>query len=108
MTPLRSFYRVVSPEYLIVEPERATASLAKTGYGYVIDSGEVSRGEKMDLRGTDPESYITEYTLVYEEYLIVEPAADVVQPPYSGTSLMKNNEPLGPHGRTMPRALWWS
>ena len=26
---------------------------------------EVSRGEKMTLRGTDPESYITEYTLVY-------------------------------------------
>ena len=31
-------------------------------------SREVSRGEKMDLRGTDPESYITEYTLVHEEY----------------------------------------
>jgi len=28
---------------------------------------EVSRGEKMSLRGTDPESYITEYTLVYED-----------------------------------------
>ena len=33
----------------------------------VIDFGEVSRGEKMTLRGTDPESYITEYTLVYED-----------------------------------------
>jgi len=31
----------------------------------VETSGEVSRGEKMALRGTDPESYITEYTLVY-------------------------------------------
>ena len=30
-------------------------------------SREVSRGEKMDLRGTDPESYITEDTLVYED-----------------------------------------
>ena len=30
-------------------------------------SGEVSRGEKMLYSGTDPESYITEYTLVYEE-----------------------------------------
>ena len=29
--------------------------------------GEVSRGEKMLLFGTDPESYITEYTLVYED-----------------------------------------
>ena len=29
-------------------------------------AGEVSRGEKMALRGTDPESYITEYTLVHE------------------------------------------
>ena len=28
---------------------------------------EVSRGEKMVLRGTDPESHITEHTLVYEE-----------------------------------------
>ena len=27
-----------------------------------MDSGEVSRGEKMTLRGTDSESYITEYT----------------------------------------------
>jgi len=31
------------------------------------DSGEVPRGEKMPYSGTDPESYITEYTLVYEE-----------------------------------------
>ena len=30
-------------------------------------SGEVTRGEKMLNSGTDPESYITEYTLVYEE-----------------------------------------
>ena len=39
----------------------------------MIDSGlvgrEVSRGEKLALRGTDPESYITEYTLVYEKQL---------------------------------------
>ena len=33
----------------------------------MIDSGVVSREEKMALRGTDPESYITEYTLVYED-----------------------------------------
>jgi len=35
----------------------------------MIDSGAVSRGEKMLESGTDPESYITEYTLVYEEKL---------------------------------------
>ena len=29
-------------------------------------SGEVPRGEKMLYSGTDPESYITEYTSVYE------------------------------------------
>ena len=29
--------------------------------------GEISRREKMIYSGTDPESYITEYTLVYEE-----------------------------------------
>ena len=33
----------------------------------LIDAGEVSRGEKMLYAGTDPESYITEYTLVYED-----------------------------------------
>jgi hypothetical protein len=32
--------------------------------------GDVSRGEKMALRGTDPETYITEYTLVYEDQLV--------------------------------------
>ena len=42
----------------------------KNKYGtlVVIDSalvsGEVSHGEKMTLRGSDPESYITEYTIV--------------------------------------------
>ena len=30
-------------------------------------SGEVSRREKMALRRTEPESYIIEYTLVYED-----------------------------------------
>ena len=24
-----------------------------------------------------------------------------------GTSLIRNSGPLGPYGRTMPRALWW-
>ena len=32
----------------------------------MIDSGEVSRGDKMALRRTDPKSYVIEYTLVYE------------------------------------------
>ena len=31
--------------------------------------GEVSRGEKMLESGTDPESYVTEYTVVYENYV---------------------------------------
>ena len=35
----------------------------------VVDSGEFSRGEKMLESGTDPESYITEYTLVSEDNL---------------------------------------
>ena len=34
-----------------------------------MGSGEVSRGEKMALRETDPESRITEFTGVYEGYL---------------------------------------
>jgi len=33
----------------------------------VIDSGEVLRGEKMAPRGTDPATYITEYTVIYED-----------------------------------------
>ena len=32
-------------------------------------SGEVPRGEKMFYPGTDPESYITDYTLVYEDVI---------------------------------------
>ena len=35
----------------------------------VVASGEVPRGEKMLSSGTDPESYITEYTLVYEDFI---------------------------------------
>ena len=41
----------------------------------MIDSGlvgEVSRGEKMLYSGTDPKSYITEYTLVYEDNFLRE------------------------------------
>ena len=32
-----------------------------------VIAGEVPRGEKMLLFGTDPESFITEYTFAYEE-----------------------------------------
>ena len=32
--------------------------------------GEVPHGEKMLYSGTDPESYITKYTLVYEENIM--------------------------------------
>ena len=35
--------------------------------------GEVSRGEEMALRGTDPESSITEYILVYEDMVGSQP-----------------------------------
>ena len=34
---------------------------------FVTTSGEVSREEKMALRGTDPESSINQYTLVYDD-----------------------------------------
>ena len=33
----------------------------------LVGRGEVSRREKLALRGTDSESYITKYTLVYED-----------------------------------------
>jgi len=39
-------------------------------------SGEFPRGEKIIYSGTDPESYITEYTLVYEEYSLDGVALD--------------------------------
>ena len=65
----------------------AVAFLTRGAFASMIDSGlvvrkvfcihhirpvvsgacEVSRGEKMLYSGTDPESYITEYTLVYED-----------------------------------------
>jgi hypothetical protein len=38
---------------------------------FIKTAGEVPRGEKMLNSGTDPESYITEYTLVYEDYTTV-------------------------------------
>ena len=34
----------------------------------LVRSGEVSRGEKMAVQGIDPESHVTEYTLLYEYY----------------------------------------
>ena len=37
------------------------------GLPFVTISGEFSRGEKMTLPGTEPESYITEYTSLYED-----------------------------------------
>ena len=75
--------------------------------------------------GTDPESYITEYTLVYEEKKIVQTSRLYTHArirafglsyvggrrlvttllPYRGTSLIRNRPPLGPYSRTMPRAL---
>ena len=33
----------------------------------LLSAGEVPRGEQTPYSGTDPESYITEYTLIYEE-----------------------------------------
>ena len=47
-------------------------------------SGEVSREEKMALPGTDPESYITEYTSVYEENPLIR---QVVSPPQQVVNL---------------------
>jgi len=41
-------------------------SLFITSAQLVEASGEVPRGDNMLYSGTDPESYITEYTLVYE------------------------------------------
>ena len=35
-------------------------------------------------------------------------AAATFQEGYRGTSHIRNNPPLGPYSRLMPRALWWS
>jgi len=45
-----------------------------SGYDWdelAVASGEVSRGEKILFSGTDPESYVTDYTLVYEDKMAV-------------------------------------
>jgi len=52
-------------EQLHISASRPTSPLDDTIAA--VFAGEVSRGEKMLSSGTDPESYITEYTLVYEE-----------------------------------------
>ena len=54
------------------EPASVKNETAKVG-AFLIEAldrlgvGEVSRGEKMSLRGTDSESSITECTLVHED-----------------------------------------
>jgi len=58
--------------HLRVQPQGLTALLLKhqgltVPYPARKKPGEVSRGEKMLYSGTDPESYISEYTLAYEE-----------------------------------------
>ena len=68
-----------------------------------MGSGEVPRGEKMLYSGTDPESYTTEYTLVYEDNRNEEdapPSGPTVglgpalsQEPYRGTSLIRKRTP---------------
>jgi len=58
------------PDTELVRPERRGNSLKGfKGFDRLTHSGEVSRGEKMALRGTDPESYITKNSLVYEDNL---------------------------------------
>ena len=54
-----------TPPRLLAESQGQ--NLALTVLCVSDSSGEVSRGEKMLYSGTDPESYITEYTLVYED-----------------------------------------
>ena len=68
----------------------------------------------MLFSGTDLESYITEYTLGYEDYYHgrdlgerVRNRRDTVED-YRGTTLIKKQTPLVSYSRTMPRALWWS
>ena len=40
--------------------------------------------------------------------LLCKPALAPANPPYRGTSIIRNNASLGPWRRTMPMALWWS
>ena len=44
-----------------------TETLHYTASHNILPGGEVSQGEKMLYSGTKPESYITEYTLVYQD-----------------------------------------
>jgi len=54
-----------------------------------VTSREVPRGEKMLCSGTDPKSYITECTFLYEDYLI---ASNVIHE----QDLPRNPQPLPP------------
>ena len=49
----------------VIEPCMIDSGLVELPF--VTTSGEVSRGEKIALRETGPESYVTEYTVVYED-----------------------------------------
>ena len=66
-------FRQQSSEHCKLSPAySAAASLAGValrlaGVALRVGSGEVPREEKMLYSGTDPESYITEYAVVYEE-----------------------------------------
>ena len=62
----------------------------------------VSRGEKMAVRGTDPESYITEYVLVYEDKLVrgtrtaltCQYSAKAIAGRFVGATFQRRNCPL--------------
>jgi len=58
-----------------------------------LESGGVPRGETMLCSGTDPESYTTEYTLVYENKMVT---------PATSARAEDQDEPASGRVRTSP------
>jgi len=58
--------RVVNSKPWTLTDQKGTGHVCP-GYPELAISSEVSRGEKMALRETDPAPYITQYALVYED-----------------------------------------
>ena len=71
----------------------------------LFDQRGRSRGGPFDIRTTLTAVFFFFLPAWAENALAVSATLTL---PYRGTSLIRNNAPLGPYSRTMPMALWWS
>ena len=66
--------------------------------------GERHRGAQLGRRGAQFRRWGAQLGRA-DAWLRQAPSA---RPGYTGTSLIRNSDPLGPYSRTMPRVLCWS